>query len=126
MTTTTTTLETMYADAFDHGECISIYLGKNERCIGVVDVGGRGNNRRVSSLTVDREFRCKGYATKLMNKVIERHGKANLHLVAMPTPGKDNLSMPSLVRFYERLGFSIVPDPLSRPPLSVRMKRPAK
>lgn len=122
---TTTVLETMYADAFDHGECITIYLGKNERCIGVVDVCGRGKNRRVSSLTVDQEFRCKGYATKLMNKVIERHGHTNLHLIAMPTPGKDNPTLLSLVRFYKQCGFKLTDDREFVRLKSVGMKRPA-
>ena len=129
-TKTETVLETMYAYSFDHGECISIEDG-NRITIGLVDVFGRGKNRRVSSLHVAPEFRRKGYATKLMHKVIERHSKANLYLIALPT--KEPIEHPgliSLIRFYRRLGFDPVFDTMDnalvpyKDQLSVRMKRP--
>lgn len=106
----TIVLETMYADAFDYGECISIYLGKSDRSIGVVDVYGHGNKRHISSLTVDENFRCKGYATKLMNTVIERHGHTNLYLVAKPSREKNAPGLITLMRFYRGFGFNMTDD----------------
>lgn len=105
-----TVLETMYADALDHGESISIYTGASRDEIGSVDVYGRGKNRHVSSLYVAREFRCQGYGTKLMNMVIARHSHVNLHLIAMPSPGQDVPTISSLVRFYRKLGFKLTDD----------------
>jgi GNAT superfamily N-acetyltransferase len=101
--------EIMYVDAIDHGERINIDHGIRLH-IGCVKVSGRGNNRRVEDLHVYENFRRKGYATRLMNTVIERHGHTNLYLVAKPSREKNAPGLITLMRFYRGLGFDTTDD----------------
>ena len=57
----------------------------------------------VTNLSIDKEYRRKGYATVLMNKVLEKFGHLELEL--SPIPDDDNITKKQLKAFYRSFGF---------------------
>jgi len=70
------------------------------------------NFLRVEDLTVNKKFQSSGYGRMLMGKVIE-YAKNNhfdtIYLNASPM-GHDGLPINQLIKFYESLGFSEIPN----------------
>lgn len=112
----------------DAAECIRLIHSKDNDLIASVIVSGQGSNRTILSLIVQRQYRRKGFAVKLMHEIIERHHRVDLFLSAMPSmvydgngnpDPKNVIPLEALVKFYEEFGFVIT----DRWKLMIRMKR---
>ena len=77
----------------------------------LVSVTGLGDETEpgeyyIDSLTVFEEFRCKGVATNLINRVVEEARKRNIQKVGLLVD-KEN---PNAAKLYTKLGFKYVKD----------------
>jgi GNAT superfamily N-acetyltransferase len=67
------------------------------------------------SFEVDKRSRGKGYGTLLMEDVLQRSKAMNASVIlqAQPYQGEPGLKQESLVLFYQKHGFVIIPQPMN-------------
>lgn len=65
---------------------------------------------KICNLKVLPKFRGKGYAAKLIDKVIKRLSTGLIYLEARPYGDKEGMSLKELVGFYSTFGFVPLPE----------------
>jgi GNAT superfamily N-acetyltransferase len=83
-------------------------LAPLDTIIAQVSVNNYGDIRYVGSLYTNVSYRNRGFATRLMKKVISLHGDKELQLLAQPyesVEGSVSIPLKKLVSFYRRFGF---------------------
>jgi GNAT superfamily N-acetyltransferase len=91
-------------------DIVMSYRAPNNNIVGqvwVMDVGHKNSGLEVNNLSVVSKHKRKGYATKLMNRVVQYYGHRDLYLRAYPFRG-GNVSKHDLQTFYQSFGFRVV------------------
>lgn len=81
---------------------------KDEPNIAKVHVSKWGTIGYIGSLYINPSYRNRGFATRLMKKVIKLYGNKELQLLARPheiAENVDRIPLDKLVSFYRRFGF---------------------
>ncbi|MBU0846812.1 GNAT family N-acetyltransferase, partial [Patescibacteria group bacterium] len=89
----------------------------------IIDVGSKDGFVKIESLSVPKEKRQQGIATKALDELISKADEQGLGLevVAVPEEGAD-ISKENLIKFYEKNGFEFEGDKGTRKPKEIKLE----